>query len=89
MDEAGKERSRKRPRGRPYTLPFVERLRWVVHADTANALAFKSARMQSFDRKDESDLAQLPYGLRLIVRSSWAFTVAASTRAQCPDVAST
>jgi hypothetical protein len=69
--EADEKSSGKRRRGRPPTLPELERLGWVLTADRAKALALKSARMQEFDRADERALVELPAELQLIVMLCW------------------
>jgi hypothetical protein len=66
MDKPAGHHTGKR-RGRPPTLPWADRIKWVQCAEAARLLALKSARMQEFDRVDARELAKLPAELQLIV----------------------
>jgi hypothetical protein len=76
VDELAGKSSKKRQhaprkRGRPATLPWLERVKWVEHSENARALARKAARMQEFDSRDQRGLARLPTELQLIVVLSY------------------
>ena len=72
MDQAAGKHSKKpqgaaRRQGRPFKLPWKERVKWVGIADEAKRFALQLARLQQLQANEQASLEKLPPGLQVLV----------------------